>query len=333
MLSPAWKSSWKKARPWLAPVLLLLVAVIVYRAASKVDWHQVLQALRHMPPTRLLLGAAFAAASYACYSCVDLFAAPLIDGKVSRARSMCIAFVSYAFNQNFGSLLGTIGFRFRLYSHHGLGPAAIATVVGLSFLTNWCGYFVLAGIAFASGSLIPPHQWALGAIALRGIGVLLLAIAGGYFALCARSQRRSWEVFGTRLELPSLPIALAQLALSSAIWLNCAAVVFVLLPGHIEPLTVLTVLLLASIAGLITHVPGGVGVIESVFFALLGSRVAHHELLAGLLAYRVVYYFCPLLVAVPMFVWLESTATGNIQGRKESAPVPARGRTGETAPT
>lgn len=69
---------------------------------------------------------------------------------------------------------------------------------------------------------------------------------------------------------------------------------------------VLGVLMLSSIAGVITNIPAGLGVIEAVFLALLGGVVARGELLAALLAYRGVYYLIPLIVAILIYLLLEA---------------------------
>ena len=71
---------------------------------------------------------------------------------------------------------------------------------------------------------------------------------------------------------------------------------------------VASVLLLAAIAGVITHIPGNLGVLEAVFVALLSHRMPRHELLAGLVAYRVVYFLVPLLLAVLVYLLMEARA-------------------------
>ncbi|HZR37551.1 MAG TPA: lysylphosphatidylglycerol synthase domain-containing protein [Nevskia sp.] len=289
-------------------VFFVLVLGVLGYAARSIDWPQVLASLRRMPPGRLLLAAACSALSYTGYAFTDLFALRYLEQRVSRGRAMIIAFVSYAFNQNFGSLLGTIGFRLRLYSHDGLQPAQIAPIVGLGFITNWSGYLLLAGLAFLSRSLELPRGWGLGATGLQAVGAALLAALTGYLLLCLHARRRRWSVFGVTVELPGWRKALLQLALSTFVWLAIFATLYVLLPRAIDPRPVLAVFLLASIAGLITHVPGGLGVIEAVFLTLLGARLGRHELLASLLAYRALYYLMPLLVAVPLYLRLEARA-------------------------
>jgi uncharacterized membrane protein YbhN (UPF0104 family) len=313
------RTRWSRLRPWLKLAFFLLVAAAIGYAARSIQWPLVADSLRRIPPQRLALAAALSALSYAGYACTDLFALPYMEGRLRPRQSMRIAFISYAFNQNFGSLLGTIGFRFRLYSHHGLQPSSITRIVGLSFITNWCGYFLLGGVAFASGWLRLPPRWQLGSAGLQCLGAGLLCILCAYFWTCLRARRRQWQWFGITLQVPSWRRALLQLALSLEIWLSVATAMDVLLPGRPPFLTVLAVFLLASVAGLITHVPGGLGVIEAVFLSLLGSRSSRHELLAALLAYRAVYYLAPLALALVLYVWLEMRSP-----RRERRPHPHR---------
>jgi len=69
------------------------------------------------------------------------------------------------------------------------------------------------------------------------------------------------------------------------------------------------VLLISSIAGVIIHIPAGIGVLEAVFLALLrGEHAGHGQIIAALLAYRVLYFIVPLLLALVLYLWLESRA-------------------------
>ena len=67
-------------------------------------------------------------------------------------------------------------------------------------------------------------------------------------------------------------------------------------------------LLIAAIAGVILHIPAGLGVTEAVFIALLSHRVPEGQLLAALLTYRAIYYIAPLLLAATLYVLVEARA-------------------------
>jgi len=85
-----------------------------------------------------------------------------------------------------------------------------------------------------------------------------------------------------------------------------AGIIYTLLLQRVEYPAVLTALLAAAVAGVISHVPAGIGVLEAVFVALLSDQVAKEELLAVLLTYRGIYYLLPLMVAVVMYFLFEA---------------------------
>lgn len=87
------------------------------------------------------------------------------------------------------------------------------------------------------------------------------------------------------------------------------AIIWLLLGQGVDYFFVLGVLLVSSIAGVIVHIPAGIGVLEAVFIALLaGEETSQGLIIAALLAYRVLYYFIPLLLALVCYLVLESRA-------------------------
>jgi uncharacterized membrane protein YbhN (UPF0104 family) len=132
---------------------------------------------------------------------------------------------------------------------------------------------VIAGAVFSSGLVRMPTGWTLSS-ALQGVGVLLLLASAGYLAACRYSTRREWVIRGVEINLPSLRMAILQLALGALNWSLMAAVIFTLLPSKLDYPLVLGVLLISAIAGVITHIPAGLGVLEAVFVALLQHEVS-----------------------------------------------------------
>lgn len=298
--------------PWLKRALTLLffavVGYLLFTQARAVEWGEVLETLRKRPASSLWPAAVLAACSYLLYSCFDLFGRRVTGHRVPVPQVMAVNFISYAFNLNMGALVGGVAFRYRLYSRLGLDTPTVTRVVGLSMLTNWLGYLLLAGLAFALSPPDPPPGWKLDAGGLRVLGAVLLAAALAYILLCAFSRRREWQVRGHEIQLPSLRMALLQLLVSSANWLLIAGTVWLLLGQKIAFGPVLSVLLVAAVAGVITHVPAGLGVLEVVFVTLLSHQMPRHELLASLLAYRAIYYLAPLAVAAVAYLVMELRA-------------------------
>lgn len=298
--------------PWLKRALTLLffaaVAYLLFTQARSVEWGEVLETLRKRPLASLLPAALLAACSYLLYSCFDLFGRHLTGHRLPVSQVMMVNFISYAFNLNMGALVGGVAFRYRLYSRLGLDTATVTRIVGMSMVTNWLGYVLLAGLAFTLSPPEPPPSWKLDAGGLRLLGAVLLAVSFAYVLLCAFSRRREWQVRGHDIQLPSLRLALLQLLVSSVNWLLIAGTVWLLLGQKLDFLTVLAVLLVAAVAGVITHVPAGLGVLEVVFVTLLSHQMPRHELLAGLLAYRAIYYLAPLAVAALAYLVMELRA-------------------------
>ncbi len=77
---------------------------------------------------------------------------------------------------------------------------------------------------------------------------------------------------GQKLVLPSWKFALAQMAISSANWMAMGAIIWLLMGQDVNYFFVLGVLLVSSIAGVIVHIPAGIGVLEAVFLALLAGE-------------------------------------------------------------
>jgi phosphatidylglycerol lysyltransferase len=91
--------------------------------------------------------------------------------------------------------------------------------------------------------------------------------------------------------------------------------------AHVPFITFVGVYAVAVIAGIISHVPGGVGVFEAVMlFALPG--VPADALLGSLLAYRAVYYVVPLVFGTLLFGSKELSAQrGRLARAQELASI------------
>ncbi|OZI23409.1 hypothetical protein CAL26_08125 [Bordetella genomosp. 9] len=300
------RARWPLLRKIIFIAFALLVIGLLVNLARDVEWEKVMEAVRANTWPVLLRACGVAVASYLIYACFDLLAIPYLGHKIPPLRVMAVGIVAYAFNLNMGSLIGSVGFRFRLYLKMGLQAAEITRIVGLSLTTNWLGYFWVAGGLFAWGVLPIPDNWNIGAGALRVIGAAMVLAAVAYVALCAWSRRRSWTIRGHEIFLPSGKVALAQSVLGSACWMSIGMVVWTLMRHDVSYALVLGVLLLSGIAGAVTHIPGGLGVVEAVFVAMLSGQVPHYEILGTLLTYRAVYYLGPFAIAAVLYFILEA---------------------------
>ena len=140
----------------------------------------------------------------------------------------------------------------------------------------------------------------------RPFGVALLTMSAAYVAASA-FHRGEIKIFRWKLPVPPLKLTLYQIAIASADMLVAGCVLYVIFPpiqgGY---LTVLAVYLVAYVIVVLSHVPGGWGVLEAMIILLLTKLqlVAIDEepkVVAALLIFRVIYFLVPLLFASLLF--------------------------------
>lgn len=298
--------------PWTRRVLSFLffaaVIALLVRYGRHVDWNDVLDSVRDTPRPALLAAIGLAATSHLLYSCFDLIGKRYTGHNLPTLTVMAVNFVSYAFNLCIGSLVGGVGFRYRLYSRLGLKSGVITRIVSMSMLTNWLGYKLLAGLLFVVHPLVLPPSWKMGNHGLQWLGAGLILISVSYIVACVRAGDHVWDFRGHELYLPPWRMAVLQMAVSCINWSLMAGVIYVLLGEKIAYTDVLTVLLIGAIAGVVAHVPAGLGVFEFVFVALLSHLVPEGHLIGALLGYRAIYYIAPLIVATVLYLVMEAHA-------------------------
>ncbi|MDP2768525.1 MAG: UPF0104 family protein [Giesbergeria sp.] len=300
-MKPAVKHAWqwvKRLAPW---VLAAAVVFLLLDYAKEVDWPVVWRTLKAFPVSLLLLSAALALTSHAVYASFDVIGRFLTRHKIGPVRSWGIAAISFAFNLNFGALIGGLGLRLRLYTRRGLSIGTVGQIAMYSVLTNWLGWCWVAGVTLM---VAPPRvdvEWMPGVGVLRALGVVFLLVAIGYHAMCGLWGGATLQMRAQRVTLPHWRMSLLQGALGGASWLLMGLSIWNLLGWRIDYPSALGVLLLAAVAGAIAHVPAGLGVLEAVFVAALQGRLPATDILAAVLAYRAVHHLLPLCLALPAY--------------------------------
>ena len=289
---------WRRLTPLVAIPLFGFAAWVIRGELTRFHYRDIVHALHTMPGSAVGLAAALTAVSFLALTGYDLLALRFVGHSLPYRRTALASFIGYAFSNALGfPLLTGMPLRFRLYSGWGLSSVEIGQLVGFNAATLWLGFFALGGLVFLLEPLRLPALLHLPFATARPLGVLLLLIVAAYIAatVAARGPLRVRDV---ELALPRPRLAVAQLALGAFDWAVASAVLYALLPpggGSLTWPAFLGVFLLAQIAGLVSHIPGGLGVFEAVTLVLL--PIPESQLVASLLAYRAVYYLAPLLAA------------------------------------
>lgn len=219
--------------------------------------------------------------------------------RLAYKKSAWTAFISCAVSNTIGfALLTGSAIRYRFYSAWRIPTIAIAQIIAFANFTFWLGLFAVGGLMFCLHPVVIPTKLDLPFLSVHPIGIIfLLAIA--VYLLGNIFIEKQLNIRGYNFRFPSLPIASAQIVVSSLDWSFAAAVLYTLLPirAVLTYPSFLSIYMLAMTAGVISNVPSGLGVFESVVLLLLSPQVPAAAVLGSLLAYRVVYYLLPLGVA------------------------------------
>ncbi len=272
---------------------------VVYRTLQSIQLSDVLDQFRALPATSVLFAFLLAAGAYFVVTGYDMLALDHVGRPVPYRRAALAGCLANAFGTNLGFAVVTGGaIRYRIYSNAGLSALEIAGVTTMSAVTAslGVGFLLILSLLFgadeAAASVIHlPPAWK------RMLGGLLLAFLVVYLT-AALFRPLSIRTESWSLRLPSAKTAAAQVALGSIDMILIGAIIYALLPAYapIGFFAFLGVFALALIAGVVSHVPSGIGVFESVMLVGL-PEVAPDALLGAILLFRCVYYLAPLCLA------------------------------------
>jgi phosphatidylglycerol lysyltransferase len=302
--------------PAVAVLLLVAALTVLHRELQGMHWLDVLTTFRAFPGQTLAIATGLTLLSYALLGMFDQLALRYVGRPVGFWRTQLTSFIASTVGHNLSLAALTAGaLRYRLYSAAGLAAPEIAAVVAFCSLTNAIGLATVAGLSL----LLAPADAATLLHTPRGLAVPLGALAVGCVAaytIWGADHERALEWRGWSFAAPGTGIVLGQVVFATVDLVVAAAVLWTLLPpaAHVDFVSFAGVFAIACIAGVVSHVPGGFGVFESVFVLAL-PQVARHELLASLLAYRLVYYLLPLGFAALLYAAHEGAAyLGRLRG-------------------
>ena len=303
--SPARSGSvgrWLHRLPALIGVTMFAVALIVlHKSLAAISLAEIADEFRSLGRPHLFGALALTVASYALLVFYDLVGLRYTGTALPLRTVASTAFCAFAVGHNVGvaSLSGG-AIRYRAYSAAGVGASAITRVIVSCSVTFGLGVALVLGLALLlepPGALVAAHVApAVG----HALAVLLLAVPIAWLAWAGLFPR-PLAVGHWRVPPPSLPLATFQVALSAVDLVVAGAVVWLLMPpdANVPFVAFLGLYVFAMTLGTLSQVPGGLGVFEGTMVLLLPD-VPVQGVLGALLAYRVIYYLLPLILALAL---------------------------------
>lgn len=252
-----------------------------------------------IPRSHLVWALGCTLGSYGAISLYDWLGFVACGAPMAYGKTLFVSLITYTISPTVGLAFFTGGaLRYRYYLAWGSGGVTVARVIIFTNVALWLGLGAIAGGLWASGVVTwPPGlglPWPLSVWPLKVVGWGILALLGLY--LLALRQR--WP--GIPKFLGSEAMAIAQIAVFILDWGLAAAALYGLfgLPETIGFLQFFGIYSLAMVAGLISAVPGGLGVFEVVLLESLGGTFTAPHILSVLLVFRGIYYLLPLAIAL-----------------------------------
>lgn len=277
---------------------IALAVFLLYRTLSRYDAQELADSVTFVPAARLFAAAGLAAASYLCLTMFDWLGLRYAGHSIPWRRAAFASFVALSIGHNIGFAgLSSGALRYRFYHRWGLDAAAVAKVVAFSGMTVGLGLAMLGGLVILVRLDLATSFLGLGRPAAIALGAGALALCAAYLAAAARI-RGSVGAGKWRFEMPAPGLAAAQLIVGPLNFALVAACLHQIMLGlaDVSYVNVASAYVIATVATLLTHAPGGLGVIESVMLFFMGEA----GLIGAVLLFRLVYFLGPLAIGTAL---------------------------------
>jgi uncharacterized membrane protein YbhN (UPF0104 family) len=295
-----------RVRPWLPWLSLIITAVALawaFHVLHRYSLADIARSLGEMKTDRLAMAGVFTLCSYVMLTLGDLLAVRTLGRDLAYRKIALTAFVSLSIGHTLGFAPFSSGaVRYRFYTRWGLGAEQVAKIMMFSAATITFGETGLAGLALAVDPAFASRILGIPTGFVRLLALVMLAAPISYVILAALRQERV-RLFRWSLQLPSWRIAAMQVVVGIVNFgFVCAALhQTVLSVAQIDYAAICATYLLASLVAIVSHAPGGIGVIEVVIIKVLPNVDA----LGPVLCFRVIYFLIPFAVGVAVFLSTE----------------------------
>lgn len=302
----------KRYLRYITPILITgifcLAIYLLYHKLKAYSLSQIQESILQISWKRIWWSIGLTIINYIILIGYDWLALKAINKNLPLPQVGLVSFIGQAVSYNFGALLGGTSVRFRFYSSWGFTIAEVVKLVLMLAVTFWIGALGLAGFIFIFAPPTIPEEILVNMplADIRILGIILASIAVGYLILCY-TVKKPINIFGKIFVFPTPKIATAQFIVAGIDLIVAAACMYVLLPDEVDIsfIAFLPSYLMAQVAVVLTHIPGGVGIFELVILHL--THTPHENLVfAAVLLFRVIYFILPLLTAAILLVGYEA---------------------------
>ncbi len=309
----------KRYLHYLWPVIgigaVVLSLWLLFRELQGLSLADVETAFAAIPASRWGLAVVFTLVAYLALAWYDRIALFHLGFTLSWRFISAVSFTTYALSHNIGmSMFSGAMVRYRAYSTKGLTITDVGVLVAFCSFTFALGTILLGGLVLVFEPGIVQRLFQIEPLVARLVGVAMLLFVALYVGGAAL-HLKPLVIGRLTLVYPRLNIAARQLLAGPLELMGAAGIIWCALPvGHNPGFFIVLGVFLASFsAALLSHAPGGLGVLELVFVTALPDT-PRQDVIAALLVFRLLYLVIPLLLGIVAVVVFE-------RGRILSPPV------------
>lgn len=307
---------WNTVKRW-APILWISIASaaawVLWDRLRAINAEEVLAQLRELPLGALLGGIACCFASYMLVGIYEGIAVRVATGRYSVVQPFVTAWIANPIGHVVGVAVVSGGaLRYRRYSAVGLSSLQIGAVIVLAAMPYILGVGWLVDIALLLSVEEASKALHLSTGVVIALGIIGLAKDFGWLAIVSM-RREPLRIGKVPIRLPGPKITLLQIAFGATeVFLN-GTILYLFMPTELsmDLLAFIAIYLIALIAGQISHVPAGLGVLEAALLLML-PHIPPAKLLGAVLAYRAVFQLLPFAVGLLLLVTFEATDRAGI---------------------
>jgi glycosyltransferase 2 family protein len=274
---------------------------------------QVKDGFSAIPWTHWALALASTVVAYAALAWYDRIGLAHLGHKLPWTFISIVSFTTYALSHNIGaSIFSGAVVRYRAYSTRGLSATEVGMLVAFCSFTFVLGEVLLGGVLLTLAPEVVDRWADVPHWAARLAGLIMLA-AVGIYALGSLRRFPPMKIFGFSVVYPRPRILIRQLLAAPIEIIGAAGIIYFTLPSAGNPgfVAVLGVFLGSFAVALASYAPGGLGVLEYCFLKGMPDTPTA-QVLAALIAFRLLYLLIPLVFAIIAVFQFERGRLGEI---------------------
>jgi glycosyltransferase 2 family protein len=272
---------------------------LLFRDLRGLSFAGLKSALFSISAARWLLAIGSSSLAYAALAWYDRIALLHLRRRINWRYVAVASFTAYALGHNIGaSVLSGAVVRYRAYSEKGLSVGEIGVLVAFCSFTFALGASMVGGFCLLRCPGLA-HRFANAPLWLGQAVAAALVAAPSLYVVGSLLHFPPLKIGAYDLVYPRPPVAARQLLAGPLELVGASGIIYFALPAAANPgfAVVLGVFVASFSIALVSHAPGGLGVLEFAFLQAMPDA-PQANVMAALLVFRLLYLILPLMFAL-----------------------------------